>query len=199
VTKRDATAAAAAPVVPAALAAAAVPAALAVAAPVVPAVPALAAAAAAPVVHALAPVVPALAPPPIRIGGKQGATTASLPSNPNTKVPRILYTKKQPHVRMGVPRTVKSAVVVPTKTAFLPSELQSGTKKRKFKAKRLSFTVNSKRLTATRLTAARVAKMPIAEVKQKLVKAGLLKGKSNSPPAVLRGLLTDWMQLHVGA
>jgi len=141
-------------------------------------------------------------------------TTASLPANPNMKTPKIIYTKKR-HVHVAP----KTAIVIPTKTSFTPKELKKAmpvapvlapalvkkpvlppVKTRRFKAKRLSFTINSKRLTADRLTAARVAKMPLSEVKQKLVAASLLKGnKSNSPEPVLRGMLVNWMLLHSGA
>lgn len=86
----------------------------------------------------------------------------------------------------------------PTPAAVLP-KVPTPSKTRKFKTKRLSFTVNSKRLTSERLTAARVSKMPLSEVKQKLVAANLLKGKSKSPEPVLRGMLVNWMLLHAGA
>jgi hypothetical protein len=105
-------------------------------------------------------------------------TTASLPANPNMKTPKIIYTKKR-HVHVAP----KTAIVIPTKTSFTPKELKKAmpvapvlapalvkkpvlppVKTRRFKAKRLSFTINSKRLTADRLTAARVAKMPLSEV-----------------------------------
>ena len=156
-------------------------------------------------------------------------STAALPANPNMKTPKIIYTKKR-HVHVAP----KTAIVIPTKTAFTPKELVQSQKPpapkpilrqpaavptpvrkptlsavapkppslgktRKFKAKRLSFTVNSKRLTSERLTAARVSKMPLSEVKQKLMAASLLKGKSKSPEPVLRGMLVNWMLLHAGA
>ena len=160
-------------------------------------------------------------------------STAALPANPNMKTPKIIYTKKR-HVHVAP----KTAIVIPTKTAFTPKELVQSQKPpvpkpilrqpaavptpvpmpvrkptltavvpkapslgktRKFKTKRLSFTVNSKRLTSERLTAARVSKMPLSEVKQKLVAANLLKGKSKSPEPVLRGMLVNWMLLHAGA
>ena len=138
-------------------------------------------------------------------------STAAMPANPNVKAPRIIYTKKR-HVHVAP----KPAVVIPTKTSFTPKELRVPmakknvvsipsamrplpAKTRKFKAKRLSLTINSKRLTSERLTAARVAKMPLAEVKQELTAAGLLKGKSKSPEPVLRGMLTNWILLHAGA
>jgi hypothetical protein len=149
-------------------------------------------------------------------------STAPLPANPNVKIPKIIYTKKR-HVHIAP----KTSIVIPTKTAFAPKELvappkpilrqplqtpsrkptpanvlpkvPTPSKTRKFKAKRLSFTVNSKRLTSERFMAARVSKMPLSEVKQKLVAANLLKGKSKSPEPVLRGMLVNWMLLHTGA
>jgi hypothetical protein len=146
-----------------------------------------------------------------------------MPANPTVKTPKIIYTKKR-HVHVAP----KTAIVIPTKTAFSSKELVPPQKQRppplpkpilrpspsfaavlpkgppprktrKFKAKRLSFTVNSKPLTSERLMAARVSKMSLSEVKQKLVAANLLKGKSKSPESVLRGMLVNWMLLHAGA
>jgi len=111
-----------------------------------------------------------------------GLAQQQKPSAPNP----ILRPPSQMPVRKQTPAAVLPKVPTPSKT-------------RKFKAKRLSFTVNSKRLTSERLTAARVSKMPLSEVKQKLVAANLLKGKSKSPEPVLRGMLVNWMLLHAGA
>jgi hypothetical protein len=53
--------------------------------------------------------------------------------------------------------------------------------------------------SASKQAAKRVAAMSITDVRAQLVAAGLLKGKSRSPPDVLRGMLTEWLQLHAGA
>jgi hypothetical protein len=49
------------------------------------------------------------------------------------------------------------------------------------------------------MTAARVAKMSLVEVKQDLMAAGLLNGKTKTPEPMLRGMLTNWILLHTGA
>jgi len=41
--------------------------------------------------------------------------------------------------------------------------------------------------------------MSISDVRSQLIAAKLLKGQSRSPPDVLRGMLTAWLQLHAGA
>jgi hypothetical protein len=71
-------------------------------------------------------------------------------------------------------------------------------KTRRFKARRLRMTLNA-RGGAGKTVAKRVAAMSISDVRSQLIAAKLLKGKSRSPPDVLRGMLTEWLQLHAGA
>jgi len=136
-----------------------------------------------------------------------------------TKTPRILYTKKQPRAVAAVAKS-KPAVVIPVAgTTVAATAAAAGTtvaaanappkksffgskaRTRKFKERKVSISL--KRRPSNRKAIAQVATMPLTDVRAKLMAAGLLSKTSNAkktqPPAVLRGMLTEWMQLHSGA
>jgi len=142
-------------------------------------------------------------------------TTAALPAVA-TK-PRILFTKKNrvtkdpPVIARGLAK--KPVLVIATKEpAKEPTKELTGTpvhgteaektqakkKTRRFKVRKLRMTLNA-RGSASKTAATRVATMSITDVRAQLMAAGLLKGKTRTPPAVLRGMLTEWLQLHAGA
>jgi len=133
-------------------------------------------------------------------------TTAAIPAVPVK--PRIVFTKKN-HVtkdpvsiaKKSVKKPVlvvgKAAPVVPPTVPAVPTGAQKK-RTRKFKSRHLKMTLHA-RGSASKQAAKRVAAMSITDVRAQLVAAGLLKGKSRSPPDVLRGMLTEWLQLHAGA
>jgi len=134
-------------------------------------------------------------------------TTAAIPDA--TAKPRILFTKKAHVVKSSSSLPVpskKPTLIVPLKMAEkvvaktqekVPEKTQAK-KTRRFRARRLKVTLNA-RGTASAKAAKRVAAMSITDVRAQLVKEGLLKGKTRTPPEVLRGMLTEWLQLHAGA
>lgn len=149
----------------------------------------------------------------------KGTTTAAIPAV-HAK-PRIVFTKKnhitkdpvtvakkfakKPVLVVGKAATV-AAVAAPSSTTPVPSTVSptvppTGAQKkrtRKFRSRHLKMTLHA-RGSASKQAAKRVAAMSITDVRAQLVAAGLLKGKSRSPPDVLRGMLTEWLQLHAGA
>ena len=129
-----------------------------------------------------------------------------------TKTPRILYTKKQPRAVAAVAKS-KPAVVIPVAAATVagttvaaanapPKKSFFGSKARTRKFKERKVSISLKRRPSNRKAIAQVATMPLTDVRAKLMAAGLLSKTSNAkktqPPAVLRGMLTEWMQLHSG-
>jgi len=147
----------------------------------------------------------------------KGTTTAAIPAVPVK--PRIVFTKKNHITKNPVTiekKLVKKPVLVVGKVAGTVSKVSAppitaptvapaavsvgGHKKRtrKFKSRHLKMTLHA-RGPASKQAAKRVAAMSITDVRAQLVAAGLLKGKSRSPPDVLRGMLTEWLQLHAGA
>lgn len=148
----------------------------------------------------------------------KGTTTAAVPAVPAVPAkPRIVFTKKnhitkdpvtiakklakKPVLVVGKAAGTVSKVSVPPITAPTADTVSVGSQKkrtRKFKSRRLKMTLHA-RGSASKQAAKRVAAMSITDVRAQLVAAGLLKGKSRSPPDVLRGMLTEWLQLHAGA
>jgi len=142
-----------------------------------------------------------------------GGTTAAIPAIPGTAKPRIVFTKKNTITKDPVTKKAdKKPVLVipikkeqpqaePVKAEPVKVEAVQGAqakKTRRFKARRLRMTLNA-RGAAGKTVAKRVAAMSISDVRSQLIAAKLLKGKSRSPPDVLRGMLTEWLQLHAGA
>ena len=146
-------------------------------------------------------------------------TTAAIPAVPGTAKPRIVFTKKNTITKDPVTKKAdkKPVLVIPIKMKEQPKvELvkvepvkvepvkveavkdTQAKKTRRFKARRLRMTLNA-RGGAGKTVAKRVAAMSISDVRSQLIAAKLLKGKSRSPPDVLRGMLTEWLQLHAGA
>lgn len=132
-----------------------------------------------------------------------------------TKAPRILYTKKQPRAVAAVAKskpavviragtTVAAATVAGTTVAAIapPKKSFFGSKARTRKFKERKVSISLKRRPSNRKAIAQVATMPLTDVRAKLMAAGLLSKTSNAkktqPPAVLRGMLTEWIQLHSG-
>ena len=147
-----------------------------------------------------------------------GGTTAAIPAVPGTAKPRIVFTKKNTITKDPVTKKAdkKPVLVIPIKKEQPKVELvkvepvkvepvkveavkdTQAKKRRRFKARRLRMTLNA-RGGAGKTVAKRVAAMSISDVRSQLIAAKLLKGKSRSPPDVLRGMLTEWLQLHAGA
>ena len=163
------------------------------------------------------PVVQKIEPPASVPSIPKGTTTAAVPAVPAK--PRIVFTKKnhitkdpvtiakklakKPVLVVGkVAGTVSKASVPPIAApTATPATVSVGAQKkrtRKFKSRHLKMTLHA-RGSASKQAAKRVAAMSITDVRAQLVAAGLLKGKSRSPPDVLRGMLTEWLQLHAGA
>jgi len=139
----------------------------------------------------------------------KGTTTAAIPAVPVK--PRIVFTKKNNITKDPVTiakKLAKKPVLVVGKAAgtvskasvpsiATPTAVQKK-RTRKFRSRHLKMTLHA-RGSASKQAAKRVAAMSITDVRAQLVAAGLLKGKSRSPPDVLRGMLTEWLQLHAGA
>jgi hypothetical protein len=135
------------------------------------------------------------------------ATTAAAISVVPVK-PRIVFTKKNHITKDPVSlakKPVKKPLLVVGKASAPPpialptaSPVVQKKRTRKFKSRHLKMTLHA-RGSASKQAAKRVAAMSITDVRAQLVAAGLLKGKSRSPPDVLRGMLTEWLQLHAGA
>jgi len=140
-------------------------------------------------------------------------TTAAIPAVPGTAKPRIVFTKKNTITKdpvtkkadkkpvLVIPIKKEQPQVEPVKTEPVKVEAvkdAQAKKTRRFKARRLRMTLNA-RGSAGKTVAKRVAAMSISDVRSQLIAAKLLKGKSRSPPDVLRGMLTEWLQLHAGA
>ena len=161
------------------------------------------------------PVVQKIEPPASVPSIPKGTTTAAVPAVPAK--PRIVFTKKnhitkdpvtiakklakKPVLVVGKAAGTVSKVSVPPIAASTADTVSVGSQKkrtRKFKSRRLKMTLHA-RGSASKQAAKRVAAMSITDVRAQLVAAGLLKGKSRSPPDVLRGMLTEWLQLHAGA
>ena len=142
------------------------------------------------------------APAPLPSSVPKGTTTAAIPAV--QAKPRIVFTKKNHITKDPVTlakKPVKKPLLVGGKVTVLPIASPAAALKkrtRKFKSRRLKVTLHA-RGSASRQAAKRVAAMSITDVRAQLVAAGLLKGKSRSPPDVLRGMLTEWLQLHAGA
>jgi len=135
----------------------------------------------------------------------KGTTTAAIPAVPVK--PRIVFTKKNNITKDPVTiakKLAKKPVLVVGKASVppiaTPTAVSAVQKKRtrKFRSRHLKMTLHA-RGSASKQAAKRVAAMSITDVRAQLVAAGLLKGKSRSPPDVLRGMLTEWLQLHAGA
>ena len=117
---------------------------------------------------------------------------------PTKKPVLVVQRKKESEKDVGKP-TDKTKDKLVGKESTKEQDASKGRKKtRRFKARRLSVTLNA-RTGAARNAAKRVAAMSITDVRAQLVAAGLLKGKTRSPPAVLRDTLKEWIELRNGA
>jgi len=107
----------------------------------------------------------------------------------------------QQRVELKAPRhKTRVALRAPRKLRALggPGQSQGGAKTHKVRKIGLSLKKISKKLRKAHKTAKKAAVMSIDTIKDTLVKAGLLKGGSKAPEALLRKMYADYKTTNAG-